>query len=476
MITPVILCGGSGTRLWPLSREFYPKQLLALTAEHTLLQQTARRLAKEEGILPPLVICNEEHRFLVAEQLRQCEVKPAAIILEPMGRNTAPAAALAALHAAASDPDALLLILPADHLIRDIDRFSAAVQRGIPLAQDDQLVTFGIVPLGAETGYGYIQRGEELTDCPGCFTISRFVEKPDEATAQGYVDSGDFFWNSGMFLIKASAFLQELGDHNREMANQCQAAFANSSPDLDFLRVDTEHFQACPSDSIDYAVMEKTKAGVVIPVDPGWNDIGSWAALWEVGDQDADGNVVHGDVVRHDSHNSYLHSSNRLIAAVGVEDMVVVETADAVLVSPKERVQEVKEIVTLLRQQERPEANLHRRVFRPWGCYEGIMNGERFQVKIITVNPGATLSLQMHHHRAEHWIVVRGTARITKGDKVCVLTENESTYIPLGTSHRLENPGVIPLELIEVQSGSYLGEDDIVRFEDQYGRTAASDT
>ena len=471
MITPVILCGGSGTRLWPLSRELYPKQLLALTSEQTLLQQTATRLSHKKDMTKPLVICNEEHRFLVAEQLRQVTIEPAGIILEPMGRNTAPAVALAAYHASTTDPDSLLLILPADHLIADVDSFSTAVQQGAPLAQQDKLVTFGIVPQGPETGYGYIEKGEELTAVSGAFAIWQFVEKPDLETAQQYLDSGRFLWNSGMFLLKASAFLNELNQHNKAMAEASQAAYQASQPDLDFLRLDKGRFAACPSDSIDYAVMEKTTNGVVIPVDPGWNDIGSWAALWEVGEQDGNGNVVHGDVLSHDSHNSYLHSSQRLIAAVGVDDLVVVETADAVLVSPKNRVQEVKKIVTLLRDHERSEANLHRRVFRPWGSYEGIMHGDRYQVKNITVNPGATLSLQMHHHRAEHWIVVRGTARITKGDEVFNLSENESTYIPLGTVHRLENPGVIPLELIEVQSGSYLGEDDIVRLEDQYGRT-----
>lgn len=470
MITPVILCGGSGTRLWPLSRELYPKQLLALTAEQTLLQQTAMRLADAEGISAPLVICNEEHRFLVAEQLRQCQVEPAAIILEPVGRNTAPAVALAAHHALGTDPEAGLLVLPADHLISDVEHFRAAIRRGAPLARQGKLVTFGIVPEGPETGYGYIERGEELAQGTGCFAIKQFVEKPDLATAKGYLASGDFFWNSGMFILQAQTFLAELASHNDEMAKACQVAYASKRVDLDFLRIDAAAFAACPSDSIDYAVMEKTRAGVVIPIDPGWNDIGSWAALWEVGGQDSDGNVIKGDVINVDSHNSYLHSDYRLIAAVGVDDLVVVETADAVLVSPKDRVQEVKKIVSQLRLDGRTEANLHRRVFRPWGSYEGIMNGERFQVKIIIVNPGATLSLQMHHHRAEHWIVVSGTARITKGEEVFSLSENESTYIPLGTTHRLENPGVIPLELIEVQSGSYLGEDDIVRFKDQYGR------
>ena len=468
MITPVILCGGSGTRLWPLSRELYPKQLLALTAEQTLLQQTATRLAGHAGVGAPLVICNEEHRFLVAEQLRQCHVTPAAIILEPVGRNTAPAVAVAARHAISHDPDSLLLVLPADHLIADVEHFWQAVQRGLPLANGGKLVTFGIVPEGPETGYGYIEKGEQEAD--GCFTIKQFVEKPDLPTAEQYLASGNFYWNSGMFLLKGDAFLAELARHNATMAAACDAACQSSVPDLDFLRLDSEAFAACPSDSIDYAVMEKTDSGVVIPVDPGWNDIGSWAALWQVGGQDEDGNVLSGDVITVDSHNSYLHSDHRLIAAVGVDDLVVVETADAVLVSPKDRVQEVKKVVNLLRRDQRSEANLHRRVFRPWGSYEGVLNGERFQVKIIIVNPGATLSLQMHHHRAEHWIVVSGTARITKGDEVFTLSENESTYIPLGTTHRLENPGVIPLELIEVQSGSYLGEDDIVRFEDQYGR------
>jgi len=471
MITPVILCGGNGTRLWPLSRDLYPKQLLALTGESTLLQQTALRLADMEEVGPPLILCNENHRFLVAEQLRQVGVKAAAIILEPVGRNTAPATALAALHANESANDATLLILPADHLVRDVETFRKVVVQGQTAARKGRLVTFGIVPVSPETGYGYIKRGAKINDsAKAAFEIAQFVEKPDIATAVKYFADGSYSWNSGMFMFQASVFIDELKVHNQTMYEQCRLALAGAKKDLDFIRIDKDAFDACPSDSIDYAVMEKTRKGAVIPIDVGWNDIGSWSALWEVGQQDHNSNVTHGDVLLEDTKNSFIYADSRLVATIGINDVIIVETVDAVLVAPKDRVQDVKKIVTRLKTMGREEANLHRRVFRPWGSYEGVVCGERFQVKLITVKPGAILSLQMHHHRAEHWIVVRGTARITKGEEVLFLSENQSIYIPLGVTHRLENPGVIPLELIEVQSGSYLGEDDIKRFEDNYGR------
>jgi len=471
MITPVILCGGNGTRLWPLSRDLYPKQLLTLTGDTTLLQQTALRLAGMEEVGPPLILCNENHRFLVAEQLRQVGIEAAAIILEPVGRNTAPAAALAALHTNGSTNDATLLILPADHLIRDIETFRKIVVQGQAVARKGRLVTFGIVPASPETGYGYIKRGTKIKDNPNAaFEIAHFIEKPDIATAVKYFAAGSYSWNSGMFMFQASIFIDELKAHNRTMYEQCQHALAGAKKDLDFTRIDKDAFSACPSDSIDYAVMEKTRKGVVIPINVGWNDIGSWSALWDVGHQDDNSNVTHGDVLLEDTKNSFIYADSRLVATIGIDDVIIVETVDAVLVAPKDRVQDVKKIVTRLKTMGREEANLHRRVFRPWGSYEGVIGGERFQVKLITVKPGAILSLQMHHHRAEHWVVVRGTARITKDEEVFFLSENQSIYIPLGVTHRLENPGVIPLELIEVQSGSYLGEDDIKRFEDNYGR------
>jgi mannose-1-phosphate guanylyltransferase/mannose-6-phosphate isomerase len=471
MITPVILCGGNGTRLWPLSRDLYPKQLLALTGDNTLLQQTALRLADMEEVGPPLILCNENHRFLVAEQLHRIGIEAAAIILEPVGRNTAPATALAALHANGYADDTTLLILPADHLVRDIEAFRKFVVQGQTVARKGRLVTFGIVPVSPETGYGYIKKGAKIHDsAKAAFVIAQFVEKPDIATAVKYFADGSYSWNSGMFMFQASVFIDELKTHNRTMYDQCWHALAGAKKDLDFIRIDNDAFYACPSDSIDYAVMEKTRKGVVIPIDVGWNDIGSWSALWEVGHQDDNSNVTHGDVLLEDTKNSFIYGDSRLVATIGIDDLIIVETVDAVLVALKDRVQDVKKIVTRLKTNGREEANLHRRVFRPWGSYEGVISGERFQVKLITVKPGAILSLQMHHHRAEHWVVVRGTARITKGEDVFFLSENQSTYIPLGVTHRLENPGVIPLELIEVQSGSYLGEDDITRFEDNYGR------
>lgn len=465
MIVPVILSGGSGSRLWPLSRELFPKQFLPLVGEETMLQSTLTRLAGLPELAAPLVVCNEEHRFLVAEQLRALEVDAATIILEPVGRNTAPAVAVAALQALSGGDDPLLLILPADHVIRDPAALREAITTLLPLAADGKLATLGIVPTAPETGYGYIKGGKG-----GVSAVERFVEKPDRATAERYLASGDYYWNSGMFFFRASRVVAELERHAPDILASCRKALQGSRRDCDFIRLDSELFSGCRSDSFDYAVMEKTDAAVVMPLAAGWSDVGSWAALWEVGERDESGNVKHGDVMVRDSHDCYLHAGQRLVAAVGVRDLVVVETADAVLVVPRERAQEVKQIVEELKATQRCEALLNRRVHRPWGSYIGIDCEDRFQVKRITVNPGARLSLQKHHHRAEHWIVVKGTAQITCGEKSFVLGENQSTYIPLGEVHRLENPGVIPLELIEVQSGSYLGEDDIVRFDDQYGR------
>ena len=463
-LLPVILSGGSGTRLWPLSRESYPKQFLPLTGDLTMLQATWRRVAPIAG-RAPLVVANEEHRFVAAEQLQQVGAEPQAILLEPIGRNTAPAIAVAALEATRGGDDAILLVLPSDHVIDDEAAFQRAVQLALPAAAAGRLVTFGIVPTGPVTGYGYIKAasGTEVR------AVERFVEKPDLATAQAYVASGEYFWNSGMFLFKASRYLDELQKFNPPILDASRSAWKQARRDMDFVRLDKEAFAAVPSDSIDYAVMEKTADAALVPMDAGWNDVGSWTALREVSTQDADGNAHHGDVIAVDCRNTYAYGE-RLIALVGLDDVIVVETPDAVLVGNGQRMQEVKEVVARIKREKRSEATWHRKVYRPWGAYDSIDNGERFQVKRITVKPGATLSLQMHHHRAEHWIVVSGTAEVTRGDEVILLTENQSTYIPLGVTHRLKNPGKLPLELIEVQSGSYLGEDDIVRFEDTYGR------
>ncbi|WP_324689956.1 mannose-1-phosphate guanylyltransferase/mannose-6-phosphate isomerase [Cobetia sp. D5] len=468
MITPVIMAGGSGSRLWPLSRQLNPKQFLPLTGEGSMLQETLKRLEPLEHSAP-LLICNEEHRFLVAEQVRQQGGSGARILLEPEGRNTAPAIAVAALHAIAEDPNALLLVLAADHLIRDVAKFHESIGHAQMLAEQNQLVTFGIVPTHAETGYGYIQRGEGLNDFG--FRVKRFVEKPDIDTAEDYLASGGYYWNSGMFLFSAQSYLEELERFQPAMVEACRAALAGASQDLDFTRLDAEAFKVCPSDSIDYAVMERTERAAVVPLEAGWSDIGSWSALWDVKEHDAQGNACHGDVMLHDSHGLMVHADHRLVATVGVEDLVVVETKDAVLVAHKERVQEVKKIVERLKREGRQEHINHREVYRPWGVYDSIDKGDRYQVKCITVKPGAKLSVQMHHHRAEHWVVVSGTAKVTIGDKTQLVSENESTYIPIGQVHALENPGKIPLELIEVQSGSYLGEDDIIRFNDRYGRS-----
>src|SRR5580658_2035489 len=467
LLIPVILSGGAGTRLWPLSREMYPKQLLALTGKQTMLQDTGARLAGIAGAQPAIVVCNEAHRFIVAEQLRSAGLPAGAILLEPVGRNTAPAVALAALKAQQSDPDAILIVAPADHVIRDARAFQRTATVAVAQARMGSLVTFGIVAHAPETGYGYIRRGEGKGPS---YPVAQFIEKPPLDVAQQFVASGDYYWNSGMFVFKAERYLAELKNFAPDILQAATEALAQAKVDLDFVRIDRTAFEKCRSESIDYAVMEKTRDAVVLPLDAGWSDVGSWSSLFDALPADEDGNVLQGDVVVHDTHDCYVHSTSRLIAAVGMDDHIIVETKDAVLVAPKERVQDVKELVAKLRKSGRSEPSLHREVFRPWGSYDSIDNGERFQVKRLTVKPGGVMSLQMHHHRAEHWIVVQGTARITCNDKTFLLSENESTYIPVGAKHRIENPGMVPLHIVEVQSGSYLGEDDIVRFEDNYGR------
>ncbi|SDB16355.1 mannose-1-phosphate guanylyltransferase/mannose-6-phosphate isomerase [Pseudomonas sp. NFACC13-1] len=469
MFLPVIMAGGSGSRLWPLSRQLNPKQFLPLVdAEQSLFQSTIKRLEGLDHHLP-ILICNEQQRFLAAEQLRQLDMEEARILLEPVGRNTAPAIALAALQATAGGDDPILLVLAADHLIRDIEAFHISIGHALALAESGKLVTFAVLPTHPETGFGYLERGEELA--LGGYVVSRFVEKPDSATAQRYLDSGQYFWNSGMFMFRASRYLEELECFAPDILHACRASFANARQDLHFTRVDAQTFGACPENSVDYAVMERTSDAVMVPLDAGWSDVGSWTALWDTAEKDANGNVFKGDVLTERTNSSYVHATHRLVAAIGVDDLVIVETKDAVLVAHKSGVQDVKKIVDQLKNCKRSEYASHREVYRPWGVYDCIDNGPRYQVKRITVNPGAKLSVQMHHHRAEHWVVVSGTARVTNGDKNYLVTENQSTYIPVGQIHALENPGVIPLELIEVQSGTYLGEDDIVRFEDIYGRS-----
>ena len=481
IIQPVILSGGAGTRLWPLSREYYPKQLLSLVGDETLLQQTAQRLEGLAGdgvdVAPPLVVCNQVHRYLVAEQMRRAEAGIGSIILEPVGRNTAPALTVAALDAVAQGQDPLLLVMPADHVVGDIAAFHQAVGTGARLATEGRLVTFGVVPDSAHTGFGYIERGAPI-DSGAAFGLARFVEKPSQATAQSYLDSGQYLWNSGMFLMKASVWLEQAGEHCPEILAACREALAAGERSGEFLSLSDDEFAACPSDSIDYAVMEHvTPAGggngiaAVIPLQAQWSDVGSWESLWEVSPKDEDGNASKGDVYMDGCKDSLVLADHRFVAAVGLQDMVVIETADAVLVLPKDQSQEVKKVVESLRRDRRCECETHRRVYRPWGTYEPLDQSDRFQVKRIVINPGAAISLQMHHHRAEHWVVVKGTAKVTCGDEVTLLTENQSTFIPLGTRHRLENPGIVPLEIIEIQSGGYLGEDDIVRFEDVYGRS-----
>jgi len=462
-VYPVILSGGSGTRLWPLSRKHYPKQFLKLTSNYTMLQETALRL---RGFNSPIAVCNETHRFILAEQLHEIGKQPSAIILEPIARNTAPAIALAAFKALALNPDAILVVLAADHVIQDERAFQKSVEEAVESAVDGALITFGVVPTKAETGFGYIQATQKL----GISKIKRFVEKPKQEVAEQYLDSGDYFWNSGMFVFKASAFLEELENLNEDMFKSVKDAFNNADCDLDFIRVKEEDFAKSPDDSIDYTIMENTSKGLVLPIDVGWNDVGSFSALWEVLDKDKDGNVGLGDVQSIDSKNCLVQSENQFVATIGVEDLVIIGTKDSVLVTKKDRVQDVKSVVESLKNKGRSEHLLHREVHRPWGKYDSIDNGHRYQVKRISVKPGASLSKQMHHHRAEHWIVVSGTAIVEINDKETLLSENESIYIPLGATHRLTNPGKVRLELIEVQSGSYLGEDDIVRFDDIYKR------
>lgn len=477
-LQPVILCGGSGTRLWPLSREKFPKQLLALNGEQTLLQATAQRMAHASDAetwqaLAPIVVANEDYRFITAEQLRLSGLASATIVLEPVGRNTAPALTLAALIASQAGKDPVLLVMPADHIIGDVPAFHAAVARGFKHAEAGKLVTFGIRPTRPETGYGYIHTAGTQGGTDGSLAIDVFVEKPDAPTAERYVASGEYLWNAGIFMMRASVWLDQINASQPEILTACQLAFAGKSIDRDFMRIDAGAFRACPADSIDYAVMERMPPGlgVVIPLSAGWSDVGAWDAIWELGSKDSDNNVLQGDVMAVATRNSLAVSRSRLVTLVGLDDAVVVETPDAVLVAHKSRTQEIKAVVARLKQEGRMEADAHRKIHRPWGHYDSIDAGSRFQVKRIVVNPGAALSLQLHHHRAEHWIVVRGTARVTRGDEVFLVSENESTYIPLGTRHRLENPGKVPLEMIEVQSGAYLGEDDIVRFEDTYGRS-----
>ena len=467
MILPVIMAGGSGTRLWPLSRALYPKQFLKLNGSGTMLQNTVTRL---EGLrcADPMLICNEEHRFIAAEQLRQLGELNQNIILEPAGRNTAPAIALAAFTAVSQGADPVMLVLAADHIMQKPEAFRDSVSNALTFAERGKLVTFGIVPTSPETGYGYIERGVE--HFASGFDVARFVEKPDALTAQEYIDSGKFYWNSGMFMFKASRYLEELKAHRPDIYDACEQAMTDVNVDLDFVRVNKEAFLSCPEDSIDYAVMENTKDAVVVPMDAGWSDVGSWSSLWEVSEKDAGGNVHHGDVISHKANNNYVFAETCMVATVGVDDVVVVQTKDAVLVVNKDQVQDVKKVVQSLKKDQRREFQLHREVYRPWGKYDSIDNGARYQVKRITVKPGEKLSTQMHHHRAEHWVVVSGTANVSIDNKTSMVTENESVYIPIGSVHSLENPGKIPLELIEVQSGAYLGEDDIVRFEDRYGR------
>lgn len=467
-ICPVILSGGSGSRLWPLSREYFPKQLLSLVSDKTLLQETANRIDSFTDVLAPIIVCNEEHRFLVAEQLREIDKSPQAIILEPKGRNTAPALTLAALWLIKQNLNPVMLVMPADHVIADHEEFALAVEQANKLADQDRLVTFGIVPTSAHTGYGYIRQGENNT-------VEEFVEKPDQQTAEKYLASGDYLWNSGLFMMKPGVWLEELQKHSPEIVDYVSKAFEGGKADMDFYRALEAKFLACPSDSIDYAVMEKTDRASVVPLDARWSDIGAWSSLWEASSRNERGNVIAGDVLSHDTSESFLVSQHRMIAAVGLDNVIVVETPDAVLVCHKDRSQDVKHIVDLLKQDQRSEYQLHRKVHRPWGTYETMDVGDRFQVKRLTVKPGASLSLQRHQKRAEHWVVVKGQAKVTRGDEVLVLNENESTYIAIGQMHRLQNETGLPLEVVEVQSGQYLGEDDIERFDDVYDRDTSAE-
>lgn len=465
MLLPIVMAGGSGSRLWPLSRSLYPKQFISLASDKTMLQETIARLKGIEH-QAPVVICNEEHRFIVAEQLRQSNANHSGIILEPVGRNTAPAIALAALHATQNGEDPLMLVLAADHIIQNDIAFTKAVEKAISPAENGKLVTFGIVPTSPETGYGYIKQGEDAGDF--AYKVAEFVEKPDLPTAESYFTEGGYYWNSGMFLFKASRFLTELGLHRPDILSACEQAIEGAKQDLDFIRVCESSFTECPEDSVDYAVMEKTKDALVVPMDAGWSDVGSFSALWEVSLKDETGNVIVGDVVTDQTENSYIYAQNKLVSAVGVENLVIIETKDAVLVANKDKVQDVKNIVNQLKAKGRSECEQHREVYRPWGSHDEIALGNRFQVKHLRVKPGERTALQMHHHRAEHWVVVQGTARVISDDKSFLVTENESTYIPLGAAHRIENPGKVELHLIEVRSGTYLEEDDVVRLE-EYG-------
>lgn len=466
---PVILSGGSGSRLWPLSRAMHPKQFLTLNGDQSLFQATLSRLAGiQDGPLTPIVVSNEDHRFLVAEQCRALGINPQAILLEPIGRNTAPAIAAAVVKALATGRDELLLVLPADHVFDDLDALHKAFEAGTPAARDGRIVTFGIVPNKAETGYGYIRVAEKSDEIQA---VQAFVEKPDLATAEQYLADGRYYWNSGMFLFQASSMLAQLREHAPQVLDAVQAALKNAKEDLDFTRLDTMAFATAENISIDYAVMERSNQVSVVPLDAGWNDVGSWSAVWEIAEKDSQGNASRGDVMLEATRNAYVHAEHRMVSVLGLDDVIVVETADAVMVAAKDKAQDVKLLVDRIKQSARTEATNHRKVYRPWGAYDSIDNGPRYQVKRITVAPGQKLSVQMHHHRAEHWIVVTGTAKVSIGDKQILLSENQSTYIPIGVVHALENPGKIPLEMIEVQSGGYLGEDDIVRFEDRYGRS-----
>ncbi|HHR6039175.1 TPA: mannose-1-phosphate guanylyltransferase/mannose-6-phosphate isomerase [Providencia alcalifaciens] len=465
MLLPVIMAGGSGSRLWPLSRSLYPKQFISLTSKKTMLQETIARLKNIEH-QPPLLICNEEHRFIVAEQLRQENFKHSGIILEPVGRNTGPAIALAAIKAMQNGDDSLLLVLAADHVIQDHASFTKSIEKAIAPAEQGALITFGIVPTAPETGYGYIKKGNLVNE--SAFQVERFVEKPDLNTAEQYIASNEYLWNSGMFLFKASCYVNELKKHAPEILSSCELALQNSLSDLDFTRINAEIFEACPEDSIDYAVMEKADNVLVVPMDAGWSDVGSFSALWEVSNKDQQSNVIIGDVLTENTKNSYVYSQSKLVSTVGVDNLVIIETKDAVLVANKDNVQDVKNIVNQLKQAGRSECEQHREAYRPWGTHDEIAQGERFHVKHLKVKPGEKTALQMHYHRAEHWVVVQGTAKVTNGDKSYILSENESTYIPIGSPHRIENPGKIDLHLIEVRSGNYLQENDIVRLE-EYG-------
>ena len=460
MILPVIMAGGSGSRLWPLSRTHYPKQFLSLASDNTMLQDTVIRLSGIDH-RPPFLICNDEHRFIVAEQLRKANIQHSGIVLEPVGRNTAPAVALAALNAVQHEDDPLLLVLAADHVIKNEDAFLDSVRAAIPEAEKGNLVTFGIVPTAAETGYGYIRQGEKLSE--SSYSVDSFVEKPCKEKAEEYLTSGEYYWNSGLFMFRASVFLAELEKYRPDILLACKQAHLSSYPDLDFIRLDKEVFAACPDESIDYAVMEPTQNAVVVPMDAEWSDVGSWSAIWEVNEKDACGNATKGDVLSKDTRNSFLYSQSKLVTTVGVDDLIVIETKDAVLVANKNKVQGVKDIVNLLKKDQRCEYLKHREVYRPWGSHDAIADGNRFHVKQLMIKPGEKTAIQMHYHRAEHWVVVSGTARVIRGEEDFLLSENESTFIPVGMEHAIENPGIVPLEIIEVRSGSYLGEDDIVR-------------